>query len=155
MAERRRDRARRGGFTLVELMAALLILSVVVSTVIGVFSAGIRTEQGAELLRDASRLALAVREQMLHDGGLGAAYEPLPPSVRGASHPDFPYLVYDLDYEAAADLGPEVIVVVTVRWQQRGEEMNEVFRYPASRGLPLTRRIQRSLDEAPARYEGR
>ena len=55
-----------GGFTLVEMLAAMMILAFGITTVLGVMSAGLATERNAELIRDASRLATAVREDLEH-----------------------------------------------------------------------------------------
>ena len=143
------------GFTLVEILAALLLLSVGVTGVMGVLASGIQTEQSGELVRDASRLALAVRDDLAHDGGLGAAHEPLPKPVRGATHPDFPFLSYDLDFEGDPELGPQVLVTVTVRWMERGDAMDDEYRFFMTREHSLARRIQTAIDRNAKKYQGK
>ncbi len=144
-----------GGFTLVEILAALLLLSIGVTGVMGVLASGIATEQSGELIRDASRLALAVRDQLAHDGSLGAAHEPLPQAVEGASHPDYPFLTYSLAFEGDPDLGPQVLVTITVGWMERGEAVTDEYRFFMSRQYPLSRRIQMAIDEGAKKYQGK
>ena len=154
MARHAMDRDR-GGFTLVEILAALLLLSVGVTGVMGVLASGIRTEQSGELIRDASRLALAVRDELAHDGRLGASHEPLPRAVEGASHPDYPFLTYSLAFEGDPELGPQVLVTITVQWMERGEAMDDEYRFFMSREHSLSRRIQTAIDKGARKYQGK
>ena len=130
------------GFTLVELMAALMILVFGITAVIGGFSTGISTEQQGELVRDAARLANAVQEKLLNEGGLGLASEAVPDPVRGASLLDHRYLVYDLDYQEDRILEARLLVTLTVRWLRRGEAAREEFKFFLPRGRSLAQRIE-------------
>jgi prepilin-type N-terminal cleavage/methylation domain-containing protein len=155
MAEIDNNMRSRRGFTLVEILAALLLLSVGVTGVMGVLASGIKTEQAGELIRDASRLALAVRDQLAHDGRLGAAHEPVPKGVSDGIHPDYPFLTYDLAFEADPELGSQVLVTITVKWLERGEAMDDEYRFFMSREHTLARRIQTARDKDARKYEGK
>ena len=143
------------GFTLIDILAALLLLSVGVTGVMGVLASGIRTEQSGELIRDASRLALAVRDQLAHDGRLGAAHEPLPKGISDGRHPDYPFLTYEVAFEGDPDLGSQVLVTITVKWLERGEAMDDEYRFFMSREYTLARRIQAAREKDARKYEGK
>ena len=66
----RPDRNSRG-FTLIEMMAAMMILAFGVTTVFAVFSTGLATEEMASLVRDSARMVTTVRENLHQDGALG------------------------------------------------------------------------------------
>ncbi len=131
------------GFTLIEMLAAMLILSFGVTSMLGVFSAGLATEQSAELIRDSARLAQAVRERIEADGLLGDVGQAVPKPVRGATLPEFPGLSYDIDFNTSGPEGQsEVLVEVRVRWMRSGSGASETYRFPMPRGKPLYLRLR-------------
>ncbi|MFQ5506903.1 MAG: prepilin-type N-terminal cleavage/methylation domain-containing protein [Planctomycetota bacterium] len=141
-AVRQSDCARRGGFTLVEMLAALVILAFGITAILGVFSGGIRTEQSSELIRQASLLAERIQEELANEDRLGKPSEALPGPVRNRTHRDYPNLVYDLDYYSDGQASDRLIVRVTVHWLRRGEGMAEVYSFRMPRERPLSARIR-------------
>ncbi len=136
------SKGRSGGFTLIEILIAMMILVFSVSTLLAGFMQGIATEQESELLRDASRLAAAVQEKLVSEDILGKDTANLPEPVRGAILPEFPGLSYDLDFEGGLFTGAPVYVTLRVIWLRRGEAMYETFRFPLPKGRPLPVRIR-------------
>lgn len=131
------------GFTLIEMLAAMMILAFGLTTLLGVFSSGLATEQNAEILRDASRLATTVRESIEEQGLLGDVGAAVPDPIRDRRDPAFPGLAYDVDFEAVGeDASAEVFVTVTVRWLRGGAGVAETLRFPLPRGRPLYLRLR-------------
>ncbi len=137
-----------GGFTLIEILAALMILAFTVTTALGVFSRGIALERSAELVHDASRLARAVQQRVVEEAWIGDLGEALPPPRRGLALPEFPGMVYDLEAEIDPDRPGEVYVLVSVRWRRQGREVGENFRFLVTRGKPFPVRIREILEGA-------
>ncbi|HHI79080.1 MAG TPA: prepilin-type N-terminal cleavage/methylation domain-containing protein [Planctomycetes bacterium] len=135
-----------GGFTLLEILAALLILALGVTTALGVFARGLGIEQGSELIHDSARLATLVQERYRNEGILGRVGEALPPPVQDALEPGFPGMKYDLRVEADPESASRVFLDLRVRWLRGGEEVGERYRFPMRRALPLSARI-RALKE--------
>lgn len=139
----------RGGFTLVEMLAAMMILAFGITTVLGVMSAGLATERNSELIRDASRLATAVREDLEHGGMAGTRDEAELQDIIGGRLPDFPDLQYDLRYETV-DLDGRVDYVcrIRVRWLRGGSDVAEDFEFPLPRSKALYLRIRDELERS-------
>ncbi len=134
------ERAR--GFTLIEILVALTILVLAVTSALGVFSRGAAMERSAELVHDASRLARIVQDRVLHGDWLGRAGEELPNDLHDLRMPGFPGMLYDVAFRNDPERPEEVLVVVAVRWLRAGREVAERFRFFAVRGRPLAQRIQ-------------
>lgn len=137
-----------GGFTLVEILAAMLILAFGATTVIGVMSSGLATEHNSELVRDAARLASAVREELEHGRLMPRDGQALQ-AVEGGRLSDFPDLQYDLSYETIEREGSEDIACkVTIRWLRGGSDVFETFRFPLPRTRALYLRIRDEIERA-------
>lgn len=136
------------GFTLVEMLAAMMILAFGITTVIGVLSSGLATEHNSELIRDASRLATAVREEMEHGRlvpGEGQQLEP----ITGGRIEAFPDLQYDLSYEPCVREGREdVLCQVRVRWLRGGSDVSETFEFPLPKTRALYLRIREEIERS-------
>ncbi len=135
---------REAGFTLLEILAALMILALGVTTALGVFARGLSIEQGAELVHDSGRLASLVQERYRNEGILGKVGQALPPEVRGALEPGFPGMKYDLSVKVDPENASRVFLDLRVRWLRGGEEVGERYRFPMRRALPLSARIRAS-----------
>ena len=146
MVEIRRLQRRRAeaGFTLLEILAALMILALGVTTALGGFARGLGIEQGAELIHDSSRLASLVQERYRNEGLLGKVGQALPPPIQGALEPGFPGMKYDLSVKADPENASRVFLDLQVRWLRGGEEVGERYRFPMRRALPLSARIRAS-----------
>ncbi|GEM_PF-2461148 len=146
MAERakgkRKSEQKEGGFTLLEILAALMILALGVTTALGVFARGLSIEQGSELIHDSSRLATLIQERYRNEGLLGKVGEALPPPVQGALEPGFSGMKYDLSVEADPQNASRVYLDLRVHWLRGGEEVGERYRFPMQRALPLSARIR-------------
>lgn len=149
----RADRAkgsssRSEGFTLIEMLAAMMILAFGITTVLGVLSSGLATEHNSELIRDASRLATAVREEIEHGRLLPEEGRQLEP-IEGGRLPAFPDLKYDLTYETCVFDGREdVVCKVRVRWLRGGSDVSESFQFPLPKTRALYLRIRDELERA-------
>jgi prepilin-type N-terminal cleavage/methylation domain-containing protein len=137
----------QGGFTLLEILAALMILSLGVTTALGVFARGLGIEQGAELIHDSARLASLIQERYRNEGLLGKVGKALPPPIKGALEPGFPGMKYDLSVKVDPENASRVFLDLQVRWLRGGEEVGERYRFPMRRALPLSARIRASRIE--------
>lgn len=148
MCVERKSPRRETGFTLVEMLAAMMILSFGITTVLGVMSSGLATERNAELIRDASRLATAVREDLEH-GRMQVEDEGVLQDVIGGRFPDFPDLQYDLRFEEI-DLDGRIDYVckIRVRWLRGGSDVAEDFEFPFPRAKALYLRIRDEVQRA-------
>jgi len=141
------DGPHESGFTLIEMLAALMILAFGVTAVLGGFGSAIRTEQTSELVRGASLLVETVREELVNEDRLGKATDALPQGGTNLVHPDYPYLRYDLEYTADGETHEQMIAIVKVKWMRGGEEIAERYSFRVPRERPLWARISEELDQ--------
>ncbi|MCA8971222.1 MAG: prepilin-type N-terminal cleavage/methylation domain-containing protein [Planctomycetes bacterium] len=139
------------GFTLVEILAAMLILAFGVTTVLGVMSSGLATEHNSELIRDAARLATVVREELEH-GSLMPQDGQAPVPVVGGRVAEFPDMQYDLAFEPVErESTQDIACAVTVRWLRGGSDVSETFRFPLPRSRALYLRIRDEVERSRQR----
>ncbi|MCB9890643.1 MAG: prepilin-type N-terminal cleavage/methylation domain-containing protein [Planctomycetes bacterium] len=139
------------GFTLVEILAAMLILAFGVTTVLGVMSSGLATEHNSELIRDAARLATVVREELEH-GSLMPQDGQAPVPIVGGRVAEFPDMQYDLAFDPVErESTQEIACTVTVRWLRGGSDVSETFRFPLPRSRALYLRIRDEIERSRQR----
>ena len=140
MAERLRAMA---GFTLVEMMVAMGILIMGVTSLIGLLTVAVSTRYRAELR---SR-AVLIAEQVLHDieeNALGRdgrdleLYQMVVESVDG-----FPGMGYTVDFVIDEDHPDLVLAQVRVGWREQGSELEQVFWRLLRREQPFRARVLR------------
>jgi len=143
---------RSGGFTLVEMLAAIGILTLGLTAVVGVMSVGVSTRRGAELRH---RAVLAVDQVLL---GVATDYFPAqPPAEDGAEPPplepliidpipDFPELKARVEFTADPDVPNMVLVSVWVSWLEEGLSVGEKFQRVMDRRAPFFQRVARLVE---------
>ncbi|MBI3096707.1 MAG: prepilin-type N-terminal cleavage/methylation domain-containing protein [Planctomycetes bacterium] len=116
-----------GGFTLLEILIALMILSVGLTSVILLFSVGTSSHKRGIDATASSFLAQAVFSEWKERLANGAPVD-LPHDLKAQSMEGFPQpYSYDLHLEAIDPEGVEIFCRIVVRWKKAGEEETEQF----------------------------
>lgn len=104
----------RKGFTLVELLAAILLLSIVAIAVMAIFHSSITNNQRAQLKNDAVNLAQSIIEEY--------RARDFTDLVNETGHSDrYEYIVEVSDYEGEMEIKE---ILITVMWEFRGTQSN-------------------------------
>lgn len=113
----------RAGFTLIEVLIAVAILSLGMMGVLAVFAAATeshrRAVDGAEAAMIATSLAAEARARFREPGCL------VP--VTDAAVPQRPRYRYDIEYIPLDADGDEVLMQIRVRWAERGRSAGLAF----------------------------
>ena len=143
--------ARRGGFTLIEVVLAVGLFALGATALLGLFSAGAGMASGASLRAEAAasleRIAADLEERLfpiLPDGTLGAPLEPVDRPVPG--QPRLTYtarVVPDPDPPPVPGLPGLVRVDVEVRWKERGNRLALETSLLLHRAVPYGERLRR------------
>ncbi len=132
-----RMRLRRNpGFTLVEVLIALMVLAVGLTCVFALFAAATRSHKRAV---DSARAALLARKVFAEKRAL--LYNPDPPTgVNDLSDPDFPDLyTYDIQLLPLSNDRDTFLMRVRVKWKVQGREESEIFESMVSRKPDIVR----------------
>ena len=148
MAERRTP-TDNGGFTLLEVLVALGMLTVGLTTLLGALALGAGTRRGAEMRVRASLLADAVLQrvenELLADHPLPAEWkdgrELAIPATDETAADGFPGMVYRVSFTASDERPELVLVEVRVAWRDAGENEGETFVRILPRSVPMARRV--------------
>jgi prepilin-type N-terminal cleavage/methylation domain-containing protein len=149
MARRARDRATgAGGFTLVEVMMAMLILTFGVTSLLGLMTLGVSTRRSAEQLNRAvflvdEALQRVQEEVFATPPAEGDAPPPELAPVQVDQIPGAPGMSYSIRFTAAEGDPDVVLARVDVRWREQGEVMAETFHRILRRHEPFARRVSR------------
>jgi prepilin-type N-terminal cleavage/methylation domain-containing protein len=147
-------RAGNAGFTLVEVMMAMLILTFGVTSLLGLMTLGVSTRRSAEQLNRAVYLVdealqrvqeevFAARPEAGADApAADAGPAPLAP-VRVDRVPGVPGMSYSIEFVADASDPDVVLARIDVRWREQGEVMAEIFHRLLRRQEPFARRVSR------------
>lgn len=114
-------RRRSSGFTLLEILIALLILIVSLVSVFALFGAASASHRRAVAAQNASQLAytvLAELEQVPNPGALA--------NMAGKTHASFDGYTYDVTFTQVG--ANEIEAVVTIHWKRGGKDESEVYR---------------------------
>lgn len=114
-------RRRSGGFTLLEILIALLILIVSLVSVFALFGAASASHRRAVTSQNAAQLAysvLAELEQVPNPGALT--------NMAGKTNPAFDGYTYDVTFTQVGV--NEIEAVVTIRWKKAGKDESEIYR---------------------------
>ena len=150
MADPRRSADRQGGFTLLELLIALGILSFGITALIGVLSVGVGTRRGAEMRTQAVLLS----DQILHHIQERIfADHPIPQEFSDeqdlAIDPvvvdqidGFAGLRYSVSFVVDVERPDLVLAIIRVSWRDQGEDVGQEFRRILPRAAPFSYRVR-------------
>jgi prepilin-type N-terminal cleavage/methylation domain-containing protein len=114
---------RRSGFTLLEVVLALIILSIGIVSIFSLFGVAAASHSRAMDHDRAARMAMMVMVDVRQSFD-----EQTPENIAGAKHPSFPgSYTYDVEHTALDADGNEFLVVVTVKWNRGGRGFSEKF----------------------------
>ncbi len=118
------------GFTLVEILIALMVLAVGLTCIFALFAAATRSHKRAV---DSTRAALLARKVFAEKRAL--LYNPDPPaSAQDLSDPDFPDLyTYDIQLIPLSNDRDTFLMRVRVKWKVQGRDESEIFESMVSR----------------------
>ena len=111
---------RDAGFTLLEILIALLILIVSLVSVFALFGAASASHRRAVASQNSAQLAytvLAELEQVPNPGALA--------NMIGRTHVSFDGYTYDVVFKQVGT--NEIEAVVTIRWKKAGKDQSEVY----------------------------
>lgn len=145
------DRPRAAGFTLIEMMVALGILLVGVTTLLTVLGDSMSLRRTSE-----GRIAAGlIAEDVLHQIGQGfqrkpAATSPLDLELRSMDDqpvPGVPGATWSVAY-TEDEARPEIVLAtVKVRWLEQGDSVQQEFQAVLSKSEPFAARVQRWRQE--------
>ena len=130
-----------GGFTLIEILAAFLILSLGMGAVLGFLSSTLARERAA-IMRTRICGALPVvenlvREKLLEKGELT--------DLENQEVPGFPSLTWSATFRESRDWPGEVVAGITFTWQEGGDAQTEEVVEFFTRNEPFQVRAARVL----------
>lgn len=143
---------RQGGFTLLEMMVALGLLIVGMTSVLGALSSGLGTRRQAEMRSRASLLAEQVLGELRVDPSrAGEAFSAVGEAIdEGAEAPPpvvveriegYPGMRYTLFVSTDPDYPEMVLVRLRVAWRSQGEFTGTEFHRLLPRTPTLSRRV--------------
>lgn len=142
-------RSRRSGFTLVEVLVALMILLFGMSAVLGLLTFGAALSRSAHLRTVGASAAEAVvadlEETLFPLDAQGEAGEPRP--IRERAVPGYPELVYSARATQNPRNALEYKVEVALRWSSGGVERERSFTTLLLREVPFGERLRRRFVE--------
>ena len=127
----------RKGFTLIEMLIAVAVLAVGLTSALYLFSAAMRNQAEAILAQRAADLAEAVIAQLSANLTSSADLKKL--AKKKASHPDFPNMRYSVHILPLDNEEQELLVAVDVEWVWRGRAIRRRF------STVLLRRLEHPL----------
>jgi type II secretory pathway pseudopilin PulG len=140
-----RSRSKRSAFTLVEMMIAMGILVIGVTSVLGLLAFGAALQRTAERRSEtalaAEQVIADLRELFVvkEDGSLS---EPAS-STLDRPVPGHPNLTAHVEVKKNPALDTEYFATVQIQWKERGKLRSEVFRTILEREAPFGWRVQR------------
>lgn len=134
----------QAGFTLVEMMVALGILVMGMTSLIGLFTAAVSTRYSAELRSRAAAVAEEVlrdiqEDVLARDDGL----EPEIPSLGPQPVEGMPSMRYRVDFIIDPEQPDLVMAEVRIGWSEQGAQLEQVFRRILPREQPFRERVLR------------
>jgi prepilin-type N-terminal cleavage/methylation domain-containing protein len=138
---------RERGFTLAEMLVALAILLVGITSLLAALTSGVGLRRGADARVEAGLLAGEVihqlRQQAFAPGQDGASVLEAAPRPLQGDHPRFPGMRWSVTYTAAAERPDLVLCAVAVQWLEEGESELQEFMALLPRQEPLGARVRR------------
>jgi type II secretory pathway pseudopilin PulG len=137
-----------GGFTLVEILAALLILTFGVSALLGVFATGVVTERRADLGFQAAGLVAEVEADLRARIAGDDASDPPLKELIDIPVPGRPGLRYSVRLVRNPEVPNEYLASIQIAWMEQGDARGQTFHRIVHRQESLSRRILK-LREKP------
>lgn len=141
--------ARRAGFTLIEVMVAMAILVVGMTTILGLLSFGLALHRTSSERADASRAAEAVVAQLRRElftpkslkDGLAPANPPEIVAERPV--PGDEGLFYTAKLHENPKLAGEYFAEIEISWKEKGRRRFQSFRTILLQEIPFAERLKR------------
>ncbi|MHC5065871.1 MAG: type IV pilus modification PilV family protein [Planctomycetota bacterium] len=153
-----RQASRESGFTLLEMMVAMGVLIVGVTSLLGALSSGLGTRRGAEQRQRAVLLA----DHVIHELESGAWFEPPPAAeldtgslaqdlaidpITVRSVPGYPGMKYRVQFEVDPEHPDLVLAKIRISWMDQGGDVGTEFLRIMSRSQPLSQRVERTIKD--------
>lgn len=144
----------QAGFTLAEMLAALGILLLGITALLGALSAAAAQRRTADAQQEAAALCELAMHRIRHEAVRRAAdgqsdFDLVLAPLDDQTAPGFPGMTWTAQATVDED-HPEVwLVRLQVRWLERGDTVEQEFLRILPRELPLGRRVRRDDDELP------
>lgn len=144
---------RQRGFTLIEMIVAMGILVVGVSSILALLSFGATLQQTAESRNEAALAAAQVIDELRNDPQIfslqkdGSVSAPSTLSITReiAGHPRLTAFVEMRENPALAG---EYTAMVRIGWKERGQRRTESFRTILQRQAPFLRRVEHAIERS-------
>lgn len=153
MSPRPRLRPRSGGFTLIEMMVAMGILVVGVTSVLGLLAFGAALQRTAERRSEVALAAEQVIADLRESFSLQQDGSVAGPAPGASEHPipGHPNLRARITLEKNPGLEGEYFATIQIQWMERGTLRSENYRTILEREAPFTERVQGERRRAPGR----
>ncbi len=150
-------RTGESGFTLLEMIVAMGVLVVGITSLLGALSSGLGTRRGAEQRHRAVLLA----DHVIHELESGIWFEAPPPNDEGPSEilpedlaidpvsvpsvPGYPGMKYRVEFEVDPEHPDLVLARIRISWMDQGSDVGTEFLRIMSRSQPLSQRVESTL----------
>jgi len=125
MTGRNRDSETSEGFTLLEVLIAMAIMTVGISSAILLFAGAASLQSQSALTYRLADFAVTLLSELETQLKSGADLSKV--AVKDASHPDFPLFKYSITLIPLDDFEEELFVCVDIWWLYRGIKRNHRF----------------------------
>lgn len=154
MADPRIIRGAEGGFTLVEMMAALGILLFGVTALLGALSSSIAQRRTIDARLESSALCEHALHRLQHEavrrraGGTNDLELEIA-TLTDQQAPGFPGMTWSATTVVDEDRPDVWLVRLRIRWLEEGDDVTQEFLRVLPRQLPLGQRVLRFREETP------
>lgn len=137
------------GFTLIEVMVAMAILVVGMTTILGLLSFGLALHRTSSERADAARSLESVLEDLRREAFLpklakdGVAPLDPPASLENRIVPGEPGLLYSAKLRAHPKVSGEYLVEIEISWKEKGRRRFQTFRTILLQEIPIAERVKR------------
>ncbi len=135
--------ARSEGFTLVEVLAAILVLSIGVTSLLAVMGTGLTTHRESDLRVQASDAVRLVEADLLSRLFAGEQTGADPRDLENVPLTGRPGMRYSVKFRKNPALTDEFLAEIEITWMEAGETRGESFARLIHRAEPFSRRIQK------------
>lgn len=136
------------GFTLLEILTALAILIIGVTSLLGALSLGLETRRGAEQRSRAVLLADQVIQDLRSRGTVSAA-SPVDLSIDAIAVTNidgFPGMKYSVQFVTEPEHPNLLLARIRISWNRQGSDVGIEFMHLLPRSIPLSKRVELRLE---------